>query len=194
LEKVFSIEANKRNNQAVKKTMDARRMWRDATDEESAAAQAAGAEFAARYPAFVRHTENALAIARYMEIHDLDATRVESYAEAFTNLALQGALTLSPKDAGIGPEARLSDPEEIKSYPKIHLLLQPTRVLTADDKLSANEYLAQHPELNSNAGRVPPIIQVRQAKAQATAEYFKKAETNTARSGATSITDYKRKE
>src|SRR5260370_4036689 len=76
LEKVFTIEASKRNNQAVKKTMDARRMWRNATDEKSAEAQAAGAEFAARYPAFVRHTENALAIARYMETHDLDATQV----------------------------------------------------------------------------------------------------------------------
>src|SRR6266851_3138747 len=92
LDDLFNTEANKRHNKEVKKVVDARRMWRNATDEESASAQAAGAEFAARYPAFVRHTENALAIARYMETHDLDATRVESYAEAFTELALQGAL------------------------------------------------------------------------------------------------------
>jgi len=190
LDDLFNTEANKRHNKEVKKVVDARRMWRNATDEESASAQAAGAEFAARYPAFVRHTENALAIARYMETHDLDATRVESYAEAFTELAMQGAITLSPRDAGVGPEARLTG-NELKSYPRLHLLLQPSRVLKPEDKLSADEYFAQHPELNSNAGRVPPVIQARIAKAQATSEYFKKAETNTARSGATSVTDYK---
>src|SRR6266851_4004418 len=64
LDDLFNIEANKRNNQAVKKTMDARRMWQGkATEEESAAhcaaAHKAGTEFANRYPGFVRHTENA---------------------------------------------------------------------------------------------------------------------------------------
>src|SRR5260370_41762202 len=49
LEKVFTIEANKRNNQAVKKTMDARRMWEGQTSEqENAAAYAAADEFANR--------------------------------------------------------------------------------------------------------------------------------------------------
>src|SRR6266478_2619774 len=96
LENVFTIEANQRNNQAVKKTMDARRMWSGrACEDESAAARSAGEEFAARYPAFVRHTENALAIARYMETHDLDGTKIESYVEAFTDLAMQGLITLS---------------------------------------------------------------------------------------------------
>src|SRR5438132_885740 len=120
--------------------MDARRMWSGkATDDESATAQSAAAEFASRYPGFVRHSENAKAIARYMQENDLDGTRVEDYAEAFTTLATQGAITLSPRDAGIGPEARITG-NELKNYARLHLLLQPTRVLTAEDKLSAEEY------------------------------------------------------
>ena len=182
------IESNKRNNQTVKKTMDVRRMWRNASEDESASARSAGEEFAARYPAFVRHTENALAIARYMETHDLDATRVESYAEAFTDLAMQGLITLSPRDAGVGPEARLSG-NELKSYPKLHLLLQPSRVLKPEDKLSADEYFTQHPELQDT--RTPPLVAARNAKRAATEEFLKQSESATTRSGSTSVTDYK---
>src|SRR5260370_30682798 len=123
LENVFTIEANKRNNQAVKKTMDARRIWEGkVTEEESAAhcaaAHKAGTEFANRYPGFVRQTENAKAIAAYMQSHDLDATKLRSYLEAYTDLAMQGLITLSPRDAGIGLEARLSG-NELKSYPRL---------------------------------------------------------------------------
>src|SRR6266478_3916104 len=64
LENVFTIETNKQHNKEVMKVVDARRMWEGrASEEESAAhcaaAHNAGTEFANRYPAFVRHTENA---------------------------------------------------------------------------------------------------------------------------------------
>jgi hypothetical protein len=189
LQNVFTTEANKQNNQEVMKVVGARRMWDgQASEEECAAAHAAGNEFANRYPAFVRHTENAKAIAGYMENNDLDGTKFESYVTAFEALAMEGTITLSPKDAGVGPEARLTG-SELKSYPRLHLLLQPSRVLKPEDKLSADEYFAQTPELHDT--RVPPLIAARNAKKAATEELMKRSESATTRSGSTSVTDYK---
>jgi len=187
------IENNKQHNKETMKVADARRMWAGkATDDESAAAQAAGAEFANRYPGFVRHSENAGAITRYMQQHDLDATQVPSYAEAFSALAIQGAVTISPRDAGIGPEARLTDPQEIKSYPKLHLVLQPSRVSKPEDKLSAEEYRKLNPELFGD-NRVPPLIQARIARKQATEEFLKRTESATDSGSITRLIDYKAK-
>jgi hypothetical protein len=55
--------------------------------------------------------------------------------------------------------------------------------------MSADEYFAQHPELHE--ARIPPVIAERNAKKAASEEMLKRSESATARSGSTSVTDYK---
>jgi hypothetical protein len=191
LENVFAIETKKKHNREVMKVVDTRRMWEGkASQGENEVAYKVADEFAQRYPAFVRHTENANAVCAYMRDHNLDATRIDSYVEALTDLAMQGAITLSPKDAGVGPESRLSG-SDLRNYPRLHLLLQPHRVLTVEEKMSANEYYNAHPELHDT--RIPPLIARRQQVEAKTAEHFQKA-TNTEIKGAVvRIFDYETK-
>src|SRR5260370_7837356 len=105
-----------------------------------------------------------------MAENNLDARRVQSYVEAFEVLAPQGKLALSPKAAGIGPEETLSGPT-LKVYPRLHLLCQPNRVLKPEDKLSAADWFAQHPELHET--RMPFVVAVLQERAANTTAHEK---------------------
>jgi hypothetical protein len=152
----FTVEENKRDNKANMAGWNNKRMWSGkATEDESQKAFAAGDRFASSYSQFIRSESNGLAIVEYMADHNLDATQVQSYIEAFDFLAPQGRLVLSPKAAGIGPEETLTG-GALKLYPRLHLLTQPNRALKPEDKLSANEWFAQHAELHDT--RVPDRI------------------------------------
>lgn len=152
LEHAAQIESNKRQNAERMPVWNTRRMWEGkATPEEDEKARAAGDHFATRFPQFDRNLENAQAMVSYMQAHDLDATKVESYVSAYKALVEDGKLTPAPAQ-------------------------------------SANDFLRSHIELHDK--RIPPIIQARNAKAQATAEHFQRARAATAQAGATSVTDY----
>jgi hypothetical protein len=80
---------------------------------------------------------------------------------------------------------------KIESYISAFGALLENGTLTAAPVESADEFLRNHPELTATEA-VPPIIRAKQAKAQATEDYFLNAPkaTTTARAGATSLTDY----
>src|SRR5258707_10074026 len=187
LENVFTVEENKKNNKQNMAAWNVKRMWGgEASVQETQKAFAAGDRFASNYAQFVRNMDNAQAIASYMEENNLDATVVGSYIEAFEVLAPQGKLVLSPKAAGIGPEEHLTG-EALKFYPRLHLLTQRNKVLKPEDKLSADEWFAQHPELHET--RTPPIIIQKQQVAAATAAHFEQTKTGTAEGQAVRFTD-----
>jgi hypothetical protein len=156
LEKVFAAEEHKRGNTQNMAGSNNKRMWSGkATEEESQKAYAAGDRFALNYSQFVRNAYNSEAMVLYMAENNLDATVVGSYIEAFEVLAPQGKLVLSPKSAGIGSEETLTG-EALKKYPRLHLLCQPNKVLKPEDKLSADQWFAAHPELHET--RIPDTI------------------------------------
>jgi hypothetical protein len=188
LNKVFTVEDKKRANKQNMAKWDAKRMWEGrATEEESQKAFAAGDRFASNYAQFIRSESNGLAITLYMQEHNLDATQVQSYVTAFQALVPQGKLVLSPKAAGIGTEETLAG-DELKGYARLNLLLQPNKALKPQDKLSADEWFNQHPELHEI--RTPPLIQKRLAQDAHTAAHFQQAAANTVTSGSTTVTDY----
>src|SRR5258707_969916 len=189
LENVVTVEENKKNNKQNMAAWNVKRMWGGkASEEETQKAFAAGDRFASNYAQFVRNMDNAQAITSYMEENNLDATQVQSYVEAFEVLAPQGKLVLSPKAAGIGMEEALTG-DELKGYARLNLLLQPNKALKPEDKLSADEWFAQHRDILADK-RTPPLIAARQARVDATVAHFAQAEANTAKSGSTTVTDY----
>jgi len=186
----FSAEESKKTTKANVAASSTKRMWAgQATDEESQQAYAAGERFASNYASFVRNTANSEAMVLYMAENNLDATRVQSYVEAFEVLAPQGKLALSPRAAGIGPEETLSGPT-LKMYPRLHLLYQPNRVLQPQDKLSADDWFREHPELHET--RVPFVVAVREERAANTTAHEKNTEAATVstRNGKTRVVDY----
>jgi len=186
----FTAEENKKTNKANVAASSTKRMWAgQATEEESQQAYAAAERFASNYSSFVRDTANSQAMVLCMAENNLDATKAQSYVEAFEVLAPQGRLVLSPKAAGIGSEETLSGPA-LKMYPRLHLLCQPNRVLKPEDKLSADDWFAQHPELHET--RMPFVVAVRQERAANTAAHEKNTEAATVstRNGKTRVVDY----
>jgi hypothetical protein len=187
VEKALSFAAIGKHSDDAKKQVATKRMWAgQATKEESDKAFAAGDRFASNYSQFVRNTYNSEAMVLYMAENNLDATKVQSYIEAFDVLAPQGKLVLSPKAAGIGPEETLSG-AALEQYPRLHLLCQPNKVLKPQDKLSADDWFKQHPELHET--RTPPIILQKQQVAAATAKHFEQAKSGTAEGQAVRFTD-----
>lgn len=190
LEKAFTSQAVDKYNKNVRVNQASKRMWDgQATEEESQQAFAAGDRFASNYAQFLRTHANAEAITKYMEEHNLDATKVQSYIEAFDELAPSGKLALSPKAAGIGPEERLEG-EAVKRYSRLHLLTMPNKALKPEDKLSADDWFAQHPELHDT--RTPPLMQKQLIKDANTAAFQKQTDDATAstRGGKTNVVDY----
>ncbi len=95
-DRAFTLAENHRLNQERMPVWEARRMWRgQATEGEDRLARIAGDQFATRFPQFDRTLDNAQAMVTYMESHDLDATKIESYITAFRELTAEGRLTLA---------------------------------------------------------------------------------------------------
>src|SRR5206468_6436813 len=80
------------------------------------------------------------------------------------------------------------DATEVSSYMNAFNALVEEGKLTPAPAQSAYEFLRNHPELHDR--RTPPLIQTREAKAQATAEHFQKARESTAQAGVTQVTTY----
>ncbi len=95
-ERAFERDAIAKHNRDAMSVWDTRRKWRDGvTKEETEKARIAGDQFATRFPQFDRTLANAQAMVTYMENHDLDATKIESYITAFRELTAEGRLTLA---------------------------------------------------------------------------------------------------
>lgn len=183
----FQREAISEHNKQCMVGWNAKRMWDGkATEEESQKAYVAGDRFASNYSQFLRSESNAKAIISYMEENNLDATQVQSYVEAFERLAPQGKLVLSPKAAGIGAEETLTG-EALRKYPRLHLLLQKSKTVKAEDKLSADQWLQSHPELRDN--RISPLTTHRMDVAAATVAHFERSKGGTAEGQAVRFTD-----
>ena len=148
----FTLAENGRLNNERMPIWNVRRMWGGgATPEEDSAARIAGNQFATRCQQFERSVENAQVIVEWMQAHDLDGTKVESYVTAFQALVEDGKLT-------------------------------PAKAQSADD------FLAAHSELHDT--RTPPLMAVRNAKAEQTAKYFEAAASATRKGTVVNITDY----
>jgi len=93
-------EANRKHNREQMPYWNAKRMYAGhATEDESAEAEATANRFAERTPQLVRNLKNAMAIYAYLESHNLDARRIESYAEAFRVLSDEGKLELAQPES-----------------------------------------------------------------------------------------------
>ena len=190
LEKAFTSQTVDTYNKTVRKNQAANRMWRgEATEEESQAAIDAGDRFAQRYAQFIRTVPNAQPIVTFMRENNLDATKVESYVEAFEKLVPLGKIALNPSAIGAGSETEIYDVSKHRSY---HLLLQAQRRPSEIDRMSADEFktAAQntHPELKDQ--RVPQIVAARNAKAEATVQHFQQAAEHTNKANVVALTDY----
>jgi len=110
-------------------------------------------------------------------------------AQSFEALVLDGRVYLNPSAIGAGSESEVTG-EALTRHHNFHLLIQPQQRMSETDRLSADEYLAKNSALHDT--RLPPIIISRNAKKAATETFFEQARANTAtaRSGATSVTEY----
>ena len=77
---------------------------------------------------------------------------------------------------------------ELSSYVTAFRALSEKGELTLAKPESSAEFYANHPELHPTG--VPPLIQVREAKAANTAVHFAKTEAASAQAGSTTVVDY----
>ncbi len=99
-DQAFTLAENGRLNRERMPTWNVRRMWGGgATSEEDSAARIAGNQFATRCLQFERTIENSQALVEWMQTHDLDGTKVESYVSAFNALVEEGKLTPAPAES-----------------------------------------------------------------------------------------------
>jgi len=99
-DRAFTLAENGRLNRERMPIWNVRRMWGGgATPEEDSAARIAGNQFATRCPQFERTIENAQVIVEWMQAHDLDGTKVESYVTAFQALVEDEKLTPAPAES-----------------------------------------------------------------------------------------------
>lgn len=80
------------------------------------------------------------------------------------------------------------DPKQVSSYvTAFHALVEDGKMSLAPI-LSADEYLAEHPELRDN--RVPPLIAARHQREQRTEAHFAKSASATSEGSVTRVVDY----
>ena len=157
------------------------------SQEDRAKMREVANEFQRLYPQYIRNESNSRVLWDYMEDSNLDPTNLQGVISAFETLAQKGDIALNPSAIGAGPETSVEGRDLIKHH-NFHLLLQPQRRVNPEDKLSAKQYLEQHPELHDKS--TPPLIQQRIVREQNTAEHFQKTQEATATQNGTRFTDY----
>lgn len=80
------------------------------------------------------------------------------------------------------------DGTDVRSYFTAFRALVETGTITIAKALTANEFLEQADVLKDH--RIPPLVQARTAKADATREHFESAAKHTAHAGSTAYTEY----
>jgi hypothetical protein len=172
---------------------DIKKKWDNvspASDDDKKKMREVAEQFQRLYPQWIKNEANATALWNHMRKENLEPTKLASVIQAFEELAQQGKVSLNPSAISVGPERSISD-TELTSHRNFHTLLQSHRRPTAEESMSADQYKALHPEVNSDAGGVPPLIQARIAKQKATEELNQRTESQTQRIAGHRITDYK---
>jgi hypothetical protein len=154
VDKALDAHKDEQKKAVAKIKNSVERMWTGAASTvESEAAWKAAEQFMEMYPA-VRPTDTATGAAfrKYLRANNLDPREVSSYETALQALAgtNQPEIVLSPKAAGVGLEEELGG-YSLRSYPKLHLLLQraPSPEMRKfreayRPELSADEYKREH--------------------------------------------------
>lgn len=188
--RAFRKEEARHKNADVDAQWDRRKKWtgkKAVSEEERARMREVASEFEQLYPQYVKSEANSNVLWTYLRENNLDPTKLQDIVSAFSALAQSGQIALNPSAISAGPETSVEG-RDLLSHHNIHLLLQPQRRVNPEDKLSAKQYLEQHPELHDK--RTPPLIQQRIAREQNTAEHFQKTQEATATHNGTRFTDY----
>jgi len=124
------------------------------TPEELAAAVKEAQRFSVNHPQFLGPTQPTNRTKLYQRLRERNLPPTyENFCGAFTELAMSGDLVLSA--AVLGDDRELSG-EVLRTYPRLHELIQPHHMPTAEEKMSANDYWKAHPELHSK--EIPPMV------------------------------------
>jgi len=111
-ERALALPGVTKERRDIDRQWAVRRMWEGrATPDENEKCRLAGDTFATRTPQFARTMENAQIMVEYMQAHDLDATKIESYTAAFRDLTEQGKLTVAPAE---------SANDFLRNHPELH--------------------------------------------------------------------------
>jgi hypothetical protein len=168
----FQRAENVAHNRKAMEEWATKRIFDDqATPEEIEAAVNEAQRFSANHPQFLGSTQpmNRATLFQWLRDRNLAIT-YDNFCSGLADLAMRGELVLSAACIGDNREMR---GEELRNYPRLHELLQPHRILTAEESMSADEYYKAHSELHDI--RTPPLIARRQQIAAQTSEHFQKA-------------------
>ena len=195
LETAAQREANKKHNQAAMKQVGAQQFWNkhwrkenQAPPEEANRILAELQKFQATFPQFIVSRAENEVVLQWLKDNDL-ALNYRNLVESFEANALEGKVWLNPNAINAGSETEVSG-QQLLQHHNFFKLIQQQQRMSETDRLSADDYLAQNPQLRNKA--IPPIVASRLAKKAATEKFFAEARagTATARAGATRVTDY----
>lgn len=154
-EAAFQRQANIDHNDREMDKVAVQRMFEDrATPEETAAAVEQTRRFSARFPQgqFATVPENRTKLIGWLRDRNLPIT-FDNLAAGFAELAMAGDLVLSA--AVLGDDRQLSG-QVLRTYSRLHELIQPHHMPTAEEKMSANDYWQAHQELHTK--QIPPMV------------------------------------
>lgn len=190
LEKAAEIDANKRSNAQVKKTMEARNFWtrywqrndQPATPEEAAKHRVVIERFTRAFPQFLTDRKENSCVLEFMKENDLDFT-YPNLVKAYEACVLSGRAVVSPAKINAGNEDAVTG-DELVRHRAARLLMMPQ---SRPDDVSADEFYKQHKELHPGK---PYLIKVREAREAATRQHQEQTEKATERAGVTTFVDY----
>jgi hypothetical protein len=183
----FQRAENVAHNRKAIEQWATKRMFDDkATPEEIAAAVKEATRFSTNHPQFLGPSQptNRGKLFQWLRDRNLQIT-YDNFCSGFADLSLRGELVVSA--ACIGEDTELTG-EALRNYPRLHELLQPHRLRTAEESMSADEWKAAHPELVDHG--IPPLILRRQQIAERTAEHFQQAANSEVRGSVVHVMDY----
>src|SRR5258707_1265351 len=155
---VFERAANIEHSKRAMEQWTVKRMFDDeASPEELDAAVKEAQRFSASHPQFLGPTKptNRTKLFQWLRERNLAIT-YENFCSGFAELAMAGELIVSA--ACIGDDTELTG-QALRNYPRLPELLQPHRIPTAEESMSADEWKSCHPELVDR--RRPPLIAAR---------------------------------
>jgi len=175
IEHAAEIENAKRHNKAAMKEVGAKQFWdthwgttNQASPEESKRILADLHNFQASFPQFIVSRAENEVLLQWLKDRNLELT-YRNLVESFEANALEGKVWLNPNAINAGSETEVSGQQLLYHY-NFHKLIQPQQRMSDADRLSADEFLGQHPELRDK--RLPPIVIAKREKAKATSAYF----------------------
>ncbi len=193
LEAATEREAIKQHNEAVMKQVGAQQFWNkywgtqnQASPEESKRLLGELQKFQASFPQFiVSRGENEI-ILQWLRDRNLELN-YRNLVESFEANALAGALYLNPGAIGAGSESEVTG-TGLTMHHNFHLLIQPQRRPTAEEAMSADQWLAGHDELKDK--RESPFALKKKQKAESTQAYFAQAASVQAKGNVVNVVDY----